>query len=548
MKTYTVILPRWLFLGLLIGVTGCSSFLQEQGMKNYRVQPKAVANIPRPTPYQEDFIYLKTLGEEVVPLEDKYFPPDKRAALEQEIMADFAKPSCSKETFVYDICRYLAGFCNEHARKENDSWSVRLDSMYPVRFHHVGSELFVLNVSCEYDQALVGQKVISINGRPVAEVEAKLSAWLCADNLWVRRNILEQWPYHYSRPDLYRLAGLYDASSPALQLEFADHAPITIMSVSKDVPWHMKDPKPHPVTAYAKHLYDGLVFPDQNYAYLQFNVCYDKSAILDGLSTYVKPWVQPLARVYLGYQFHRKKPSGQLANMYDPARPLFKDYLATVISDANRQGVTNLIIDLRNNGGGEFELAKQLIYYLTRREDLKNFKVFCYNPEVFSFYSPAESRESRLWYVKKFGAEPPMKQLSPTRQQDRTFFVRITDPKSPYYVAPDRPVFNGRVIVLANQNTGSAAALLTGILQDNQLAVVVGTTTGNNPTGPTVKTTFKLPRSGLRLSLPTEYFERAVPAKGDVFQPDFWVENTVDDLLAGRDAAFEKALELVRAP
>src|SRR6185503_12026247 len=115
-----------------------------------------------------------------------------------------------------------------------------------------------------------------------------------------------------------------------------------------------------------------------------------------------------------------------------------------------------------------------------------------------------------------------------------------------YYVAPDRPVFSGKTIVLANQNTGSAASILTGLIQDNQLAEIVGTTTANNPTGPTGMTPFKLPRSGIMISLPTGYGERAQPSNGDILQPDYWVENTVADLRTGRDAAFDKALELLQ--
>ena len=103
------------------------------------------------------------------------------------------------------------------------------------------------------------------------------------------------------------------------------------------------------------------------------------------------------------------------------------------------------------------------------------------------------------------------------------FFARVTDPASPFYVAPDRPVFRGKIIVLANQNTGSAAAGFTAVMQDNRLAVIVGTTTGSNPTGPTGMTPLKLPHSGILVSLPTEYYERALPLNGEVLQPDFWV-------------------------
>ncbi len=71
-------------------------------------------------------------------------------------------------------------------------------------------------------------------------------------------------------------------------------------------------------------------------------------------------------------------------------------------------------------------------------------------------------------------------------------------------------MFSGNIIVLANQNTGSAASGLTMLLQDNRLATIVGTTTANNATGPTGMTPFKLPHSGIMVSLPTEYDERAI--------------------------------------
>jgi hypothetical protein len=538
-----------LSLGLLLGVTGCASFLQEQGMKNYRVTIKPVASIVAPNAFQEDFLYLKALAEEAVPLEDHYFPPEKRAAMEQEILQQLGAPNCSQETFVFYISRYLSALNNQHAAKYGDSFPFRFDGHYPVFFHYVGNDLFLANITREYDRSLLGQKIASINGRPVNEVVEKLSAFVFTDNLWTRRAGLEAYPFYYSQPDAYRLAGLSAPCGNKLELEFADHAPVAISAVFQGHPkWYITDDKPCPVTVRSKHLYDCRISPEQNYAYLQFNACFDKSAILDGLDSYLKPWLRPLARIYLSYQFRRKKPTGQFAQMYDPERPLFKDYLAGVIRDMNRQRISNLIIDLRYNAGGELELGRQLLYHLTQREELSNFKMFCYNPEVFACYSSRESRESRLWYLKKFGAEPPTKQLSPTPQQDQAFFSRITDPKSPFYVAPDRPVFKGRVIVLANQDTGSAAAILTGLMQDNQLALIVGTTTANNPTGPTNLTPFKLPRSGLRLSLPSVYLERAAPAKGEVLQPDYWIENTVSDLQTGRDAAFEKALALVRAP
>jgi hypothetical protein len=58
-------------------------------------------------------------------------------------------------------------------------------------------------------------------------------------------------------------------------------------------------------------------------------------------------------------------------------------------------------------------------------------------------------------------------------------------------------------------------------------------------------TPFQLPRSRILFSLPTEYDERAWPENGNILQPDYWTENSVADDVAARDAAFEKALDVL---
>jgi hypothetical protein len=534
---------HWLlFLVLSFSSTGCRSFLRNQAMKDYPVKTRPVEGFTAPNRYQEDFLYLKTLAEEVVPLQDRYFPPDKRAAMEQEILTHLGQPDCSHETFLMSVERYLGAFHCQHACVVENPRPLNFTALYPFRIHYVSNDLYVSNIGREYDRSLIGQKIMAINDQPVSEVEQKLISFVSAESPWTKRTSLELPPFPYSRPDFYRIIGLSPSVSNSLKLEFAGHPAVAIApSWKEDLQWQRGPRPPHPITGRTDHQYDCQIFPEQNFAYLQFNACFDKTAILDGLNM-VRPWVRPLVRAWLGVQFHRKKPFDVLRGIYDPARPVFKDYLASAIQDVNRRGITNLILDLRYNGGGETELVKQLVYHLTRRDDLNDSRGFEYNLEAFAYYDPKGFREFRSWYLKTFGSEPKSKQLLPAKESP--FFARITDPESPYYVAPDRPVFSGNIIVLANQNTGSAASILTGLIQDNRLAVIVGTTTANNPTGPTGMTPFKLPHSGIMISLPTEYDERALPSNGDILQPDYWVEDSMGDLQAGRDAAFEKALEL----
>ena len=510
-------------------------------MKAYPVKPPSVDSIVDPNRYQKDFFYLKALGEEVFPLQDRYFPPDKRAAMETEILRKLGTPDCSYETFLFSIRSYLAAFNNEHARIEYSPRDLRLTNLYPFRIHYVSNEVYLMDIAREYDRSLIGQKITSINDQPVSAVEQKLFTFVSAENLWTKRKGLD--PFGYSQPEFYRLLGLISSATNSIQLEFAAHPSVSIAPRSNpNFQWHGLSPPAHLITARSPHQYDCRVFPEEHFAYLQFNACFDKAAILDGLSM-VKPWVRPLVRSWLAIQFHRKKPSTVLKGIYDPERPFLRDYLATAIGDINRQGITNLIIDVRRNGGGEMTLVNQLVYFLTLRDDLRSAREFKYNPKVYGYYDPKGFKEYRQWYLKEFGAEPPFKKLLPTKE--RPFFADITDRKSVYYVPPDRPVFNGRIIVLANQNTGSAAARLCQLMQDNRLAEIIGTTTKSNPTGPNGMTPLKLPESGILISLPSEYYERSVPANGEILQPDYWIENSVADVQNGRDAAFEKASELL---
>jgi hypothetical protein len=528
---------------LSFGSSGCRSFLAEHAMKTYPAKIKPADQLIASNGYQEDFICLKTLGEEVVPLEDRYFPPDKRAAMEREILQNLGQPGCTHETFVLSLRRYLAAFNNEHARIAYNPQPETFTGLYPFKVRYLSNDLYVSDISGDYDRSLIGQQITGINGLPVSQAEQKLFSFIGVENLWMRRTALE--PFGYSRPETDRLIGLTSSISNRLKLDFAGHPSVWIAPIWKEnVRWQRIPRAPDLITRRSPHQYDCRIFTEQNFAYLQFNACFDKTAVLDGLSM-VNPCIRPLVRAWLGFEFLQKKPNAVLDGIYDPERPVLKDYLASAIRDINRQGITNLIMDLRHNGGGETELCKQLLYFLTPRTNLLDSRQYDYNPKVLAYYDPDERREVSSWYRKKFGTEPPSGQLLRTPDQERPFFYNITDRKSLYYIASDRPVFSGNIIVLANQGTHSAASLLAGLMQDNRLAVIVGTTTANNPTGPTGLTPFKLPHSGILVSLPTKYDERALPSNGDILQPDYWVENSLADGETGRDAALEKALELL---
>lgn len=533
---------------ILIGVvaiasTGCRSFLRDRVMKYYEVRADPFPGLDRPNDYQADFLYLKKLASEVVPEEDKYFPPRQRESMEKQILENLGRADCSRDDFVLNIQAYLSGFNCQHAYIADDPRTHDSKYFYPFKAHYLSNDLYLSNLGATQDASWIGKKIISINQNPISEVEKKFFLSVSAESLFTRRAALESEPSAYSRPELYRFVGLTSSATNSITLEFDSRESLVLFPTQKkDLKWKREPALPHPITGHIPHSYDIRSFSEQNFAYMQFNACFDKMAIIDGL-TMVRPWIRPLLRAWLYWEFSQDRPAEILDGIYDAQRPILKDYLNAAIEDLNHQGITNLIIDLRRNAGGETETTRQLLYFLTAREDLRDVNVFEYNPDVFKFYEPRDYQEFVSWYVQNFGAVPPSKRLLPTEQ--KPFFHSETNADSLYYVEAHRPVFHGRIILLVNQDTGSAAALFAALMQDNHLAEVVGTTTGNNPTGPTGMTPFRLPRSGIVLSLPTELDVRAEPLNGDEFMPDYWVEPSMADLTEDRDPTFEKALQLL---
>jgi hypothetical protein len=265
------------------------------------------------------------------------------------------------------------------------------------------------------------------------------------------------------------------------------------------------------------------------------------------MSDYLKPWIIPFAKFYLNRQI-KKKNSQKTHGYVDVERPVFKDYLKLMFDSLQKQGIGNLIIDLRNNPGGSSLLCNQLLYYLTDMEDVKDFSKMYYMSDFNKQLKTKENSNFIKTYIAKNNSQPANGKLYPSGffNCDSLLFEKIENSNSPYYIPENRKVFNGKVIILANYNTSSAAALFTTLLQDNSIALVIGTSVGNNPIGATELHPYKLPNSKATGSVASSYLLRPQPNKGRIFIPDYWIENRVDDMIKGKDKYLDKAMELMK--
>ena len=527
-----------IIVALLIGslLSSCGVFLQTQGIKNYKLKEDIFQK--GLNAYQYDFLYLSNLIEEGFPKLDSIFPKNEREKQVQQIMAKLATVD-NNANFVAQVRRYLSNLKNQHT---TISLKQGFKSVYPYVIHISSDDWYLFNISKQFDSLQIGKKIIKLNGITIKDAESSLINYTFAENKINQQSEIcdEQL---YNRPEYLKEIGVIKKDSDKLKLEFDDLTEIELSPISTKgkIDIFSVSIKENPVTKYQNKTYLYTINKEENFGYLQFNKCHDKIDILEFIKSYVKPWLQPIATGYVKRQFRKDKPSKLIANYYNPEYPVFKDFVWELIDSLNNNNVENLIIDLRNNSGGNTTLGKQLMYFLTDRDTLKGFSNFAFTSEIYKKYFRKQYQDLEI----KYPEGVPQRDLVPTNLGENLFF-EITNSTSKYFIQKNRPLFKGNIYVLANYGTGSAAAMLTTLIQDNQIGKVIGTSVGNNPIGATTYTPMELPKTKAKISIATSYIERPNKGKGKIQIPDIWIEYTISDFINGKDPYLENVLKQIK--
>lgn len=198
-------------------------------------------------------------------------------------------------------------------------------------------------------------------------------------------------------------------------------------------------------------------------------------------------------------------------------------------------GAQALLLDLRDNGGGEDSLGKQLFAHLVERP-FPYYEQLRVNRPGLSFASHVEGRAgiSEAALLPRPGGGYTQRSHPNLGMQK-----------------PAAPTFKGKVIALINGASFSTTAELITQLHDKRRAVFVGEESGGayqgNSSGRSV--TLILPNSALKVIIPLVTYTLAISAShpnGRGVTPGHAVTPSIDDYLAGRDRQLETALMLAR--
>ncbi|MEL6393890.1 MAG: S41 family peptidase, partial [Bacteroidota bacterium] len=214
-------------------------------------------------------------------------------------------------------------------------------------------------------------------------------------------------------------------------------------------------------------------------------------------------------------------------------------FFADVFNQINRAGIEKLIIDVRDNQGGNDPIVSEMLTYLQHRpqRDIQ----FEGRMRYQSF--PEELRP----YVKTWGDNIPAffdpEQGKPDESGRYYIYPKSFKPERGFRLK--RQAFNGEVVFLTSRVNASLGFYLANYVRQNQVGTIIGETTGGCQRGINGGNLalLRLPNTNLELDFPVlgGFALGEVPALGVV--PDIEVIFTADDIAAGRDVVMEAAVD-----
>ena len=195
----------------------------------------------------------------------------------------------------------------------------------------------------------------------------------------------------------------------------------------------------------------------------------------------------------------------------------------------------NLVIDLRNNGGGSLENSYRLLSYLldtartqTLRTCIKNYPYRKY------------TRGNVFFKLTRFAFTVIGKKV---RRNDTDNFIYTIKPRKKNH-------FSNRVFVLINGGSFSASCLVSAYLKDRPNTVFIGEETGGAIEGCNAGITpyYRLPNTKLRIRMPAFRIVHDVRPQitGHGILPDYKIEYGIKDIMARKDLEMAKVRELIK--
>lgn len=226
----------------------------------------------------------------------------------------------------------------------------------------------------------------------------------------------------------------------------------------------------------------------------------------------------------------------------------YKKYLDSVFTDMKTNQFKNLIVDIRNNGGGDKPNDMLTLAYLADTPQKEIAEAWISFTDGFPYW-----RHFQIdipWYQKPIAKAKLKKYIQsevPIVKNNRRYYRDIE------VYEPEESQFQGQVYVLIGPGVASAASLFAASVSSNTDAILIGEETmggyyGHNGAFPVE---YKLPRTKFSTvfsvaNLTQDVMEKESQPFGRGVMPDYKIEQTFEDFMENKDTQMEFVLNMIR--
>ena len=331
---------------------------------------------------------------------------------------------------------------------------------FAVAISKTGEIILKDSYTAQEHSVSAGMKIHSINGVPAHELLTTMAQYTGGETKLLREHVVA----HRFATGLWAVYGFIDK----FQLELINNHQLTQLSLTPEQNWQ----------------------PKQS---------------VNGRAYYYKQLQPSVGYLYLEH--------------FDIEPDVFEEFIDETFARIRQDNIASLVIDIRNNPGGNTDT----VTYLTRYLANKPFR-------LVSSVREKLNQHNRGWF--NFKGE-----VGEIVEHD------WSDWHSPI---GNGNQFTGSSYLLVGPISYSAAIVLATTLKDNEFATLVGQTTGGFANQTAQGNLFNLPHSQLRAYIATRSLVRP---NGDLtrqgVQPHYIAYNEVQDIQAHKDVGIERVLALI---
>ena len=426
--------------------------------------------------YQKDFLLFMDMLQTTHPAFEKNPPFNVKKELKK------GYTHCGKcknlQEFVFYTQQVAAKIHDAHT---STYFHYAADLKYPFRFYIDGNDYYIDAIQKGMESSL-GKQITKINGKDLSTISNQFKSFYSIGNeagfkKTFRDNACWFFPWHE--------LGLCEPDS-SLNLSFSDGSSLKLRPVPANFKnWSIIQSTPSPVEQMRRSAMKkpfSYKILDEGICYLLFDKCQDAGTM---------------------------KSQSSLIPI-----PFFSDFLDEMFQAMKEKNVNKLVVDVRENTGGDSSLCNELLSRL--------------KSSITSTRTEVRTSQLAIDSYKALGKDPSI--LYNSTSNHNVWQGKV-------------PSFDGKVIWIQGKPTFSSAGLLITFAVDNNIGTVIGEPASYSPTHYGYKIQWNLPNTNIQGSVSHVYYIRPDETKGDEIPLAKTLTTSFEDYVNGIDPCYDWATD-----